>query len=253
MSLGIYTGITTTQSWDDGISKDPRYKANYTVKFAPVGLNFGMDYEGFGFVVSPGIFNMGQDFFVVNTFGGQNGLRKNEFTYLNIPFAFKLPIMKLSFFRVSAMAAFGGAYLLSGRESISHGEARLKFPTEVYPILPDDYTIEYDGVITPVINDLTMISKEDLHWRASLDFRVNYGLNDPRNDEYLIRLNDFQTLYDLPGTRKDTFAQLSIGIARYIDLDKGEQDRRKRIKNEPRHQVPMKYPSKRNRSSKPRG
>src|SRR5262245_56975762 len=72
MSLGVYTGITSTFTLDDGISNDPRYDAAYEVKFAPIGMNFGMDYEGFGFVVSPGIINVGQNFYVVNTSGGHD-------------------------------------------------------------------------------------------------------------------------------------------------------------------------------------
>ncbi|HMG91983.1 MAG TPA: hypothetical protein VK589_18130, partial [Chryseolinea sp.] len=76
MSLGVFTGLTSTFTLDDGISNDPRYGAAYGVKFAPIGMNFGMDYEGFGFVLSPGIINVGQNFYVVNTNGGKDGKRE---------------------------------------------------------------------------------------------------------------------------------------------------------------------------------
>jgi len=74
MSLGVFTGTSVAFSNDQGINNDPRYKGRYELKFAPIGVNFGMDYERFGFMVSPGLINIGQNFYVVNTVGGQDGV-----------------------------------------------------------------------------------------------------------------------------------------------------------------------------------
>ena len=68
------------------------------------------------------------------------------------------------------------------------------------------------------------------NWRVTFDLRVNYGLFDPRTDAYISKLNAHQTLYDMPGQRHDVFAQLSVGIARYIEFDKNDQDRKKKLK-----------------------
>jgi hypothetical protein len=54
----------------------------------------------------------------------------------------------------------------------------------------------------------------------SLDFRMNYGIFDPRTDDYLQRVNNYQTLYDIPGKRRDMFALINISVSRYIELKK---------------------------------
>jgi len=272
VSLGVYTGITSSYTIDEGINQDPRYKANYEVKFAPIGINFGMDYEGFGFVVSPGIINIGQNFFVVNTSGGQDGERKINLQYLNVPVAFKVHIINLSFFKVSGLASISAAYLVDGKEEVSHNETKLKFPEEVYPILPPDYIVQYDGVAVPEVNGYIISEKNDFkslqvfaaagfrsdwdvsnHWRVSVDFRVNYGIYEPRTNAYLMKLNAYQTLYDIPGKRSDMFAQLSIGISRYIDFEKSDQERKKKLKGSSKKYKPTRYPYPKPKTNKPKG
>ena len=272
MSLGVYTGITSTFTLDDGIEKDPRYKGSYELKFAPIGVNFGMDYEGFGFMVSPGITNIGQNFYVVNTSGGQDGKRKIDLKYLNIPAAFKVHIIRLSFFKISGLVSISAAYLLEGSETISHTDTKLKFPSEVYPILPPDYIVEYDGVAVPEVNDYVISEKKDFkslqifaaagfrsdwdvsnHWRVSVDFRMNYGLYEPRTDEYMTKLNANQTLYDIPGDRRDMFAQLTVGISRYLDFEKSDQERKKKLKGSSKKHKLTRYPYPKPRTKKPKG
>jgi hypothetical protein len=65
------------------------------------------------------------------------------------------------------------------------------------------------------------------HWRLSFDFRVNYGLTDSRSSDYISHVNKYETLYDTPGRRNEMFAQLSLGIARYMDWDKDDRARQK--------------------------
>src|SRR5690349_11640547 len=83
LSLGLFTGFTSTFSVDQGTNADSRYQEKYDLKFAPLGLNYGVDYEGFGFVVSPGFIQVGQNLYVVNTSGGQDGQRKIKQHYFN--------------------------------------------------------------------------------------------------------------------------------------------------------------------------
>lgn len=239
LSLGIGTGITSSYTWDDGISKDARYKDRYDVKFAPISLNYGLDFEGYGFFINPGIVNIGQNFYVTNTVGGQQGFRKISLRYINLPVAFKLHIIDLAFFKLSLTAGGSFAYLMNGKETVSHDEMKLTFPTQVYPILPSDYTIVYDGVVSPEVSKYTIAEKKDFKsyqvfallgfrsdweisddWMMSLDFRMNYGIFDPRTDEYLQRVNAYQTLYDIPGKRRDMFALINVSVSRYIELKK---------------------------------
>lgn len=239
LSLGIGTGITSSYTWDDGISKDPRYKDRYDIKFAPISLNYGLDFEGYGFFINPGIVNIGQNFYVTNTVGGQQGLRKISLSYINMPVAFKLHIIDLAFFKLSLTAGGSFAYLMKGKETVSHEEMKLAFPAQVYPILPSDYTIVYDGVVSPEVTKYTIADKKDFKsyqvfallgfrsdweisddWMMSLDFRMNYGIFDPRTDAYQQRVNAYQTLYDIPGKRRDMFALINVSVSRYIELKK---------------------------------
>ncbi|HEY9007959.1 outer membrane beta-barrel protein [Ohtaekwangia sp.] len=274
LSFGVATGATTNFTLDEGISKDPRYRNKYDIKFAPVSIHYGVDYEGYGFTIDPGLVHVGQNFYVSNTSGGQQGVRKVNLHYANIPVAFKLHAIDIAFFRVSLVAGGSFAYLLSGSETVSHSQTRLTFPSQVYPILPSSYTVVYDGVESPEVSNYTMLSKQDFksyqafamlgfrsdwqvndEWMVSLDFRMNYGIFEPRTNSYLEKLNNYQTLYDLPGRRRDMFVQLNIGISRYLEFEKKEKAPRVQKARSPKKSSTKtkKYPYRAPRTSKPRG
>jgi hypothetical protein len=241
VSLGVFTGITAPYTWDEGIYDDARYQARYEVKFSPIGLAYGVDYEGYGFVVTPSMIRIGQNFNMINTVGGDEGKRKITMQYLQVPVALKVHVIDLSFFKVSLIAGVGIGYLLDGKETVSHHNAKYRFPAAVYPILPQSYTVEYDGVLAPEVKDLKMLEKKDFNslqffgglgfrsdwdvteaWRVSFDVRANYSVMETRTDAYLQRAESSQTLYDIAGKRREIFASLNIGIARYIEIDKGK-------------------------------
>jgi hypothetical protein len=247
ISLGIFTGGTSSYIWDEGISRDPRYETRYDIKLAPFGIAYGVDYEGFGFILTPGLINIGQKYNVINTVGGSEGIRSGTLRYFNLPAAFKLHIIDLSFFKVSFVVGGSVAFLLDAKETISHNSSKLRFPPVVYPVLPADYEVEYDGVVSPKVDKYMMLHRSDFNslqiygsmgfrsdwdidenWRVSFDFRANYGFLEPRSDSYLQRLNANQTLYDVPGKRRDIVANLNVGIARYIDVDKKGSDQKKK-------------------------
>lgn len=268
MSVGLYSGVILPYTIDTGIDKDPRYKEKFQLKYAPVGFSYGMDYEGFGFLIHPGFFSVGQSYYVVNTSGGHNGLREIDLNYVNVPVSFKVHIINLSFFKVSGVASFGGAFLVKGEERIRHTDTKLTFPPQVYPILPAEYVVEYDGVLVPNVEKYVISSEEEFkpfqifvggglrsdwdvsnHWRVSFDFRLNYGLLDPREDKYINRLKANKTLYDLPGKRNDMFAQFSVGISRYIEFDKHDRERGRKLQGKSGKyspQVPKKKPKPKN-------
>jgi hypothetical protein len=258
VSLGIFTGLTSTYTWDEGINVDPRYKVRYNLKFSPIGFNYGVDYEGFGFVVSPGLFQTGQDFYMVNTVGGHEGTRKIDVSYLNVPVALKFHLIDLDFLKTSFIIGTGPAFLVNGKEKISHTAAKYYFPPAVYPNLPDEYIVEYDGVLAPEAN-LEILNKNDFksfqlfaliglrsdwyfseNWKLSFDFRANYTIFDSRSDNYLQRLNDYQTLYDIPGKRRDIVGSFTVGISRYIEIDLTEKTRKVHIKSNTKRYIPPK-------------
>lgn len=263
ISLGIFTGITSPYTFDAGINRDSRYQQRYQVKLAPIGLSYGVDYQGFGFVVTPSLINIGQDMNIVNTVGGYEGTRKINLRYLQLPIGFKFHLIDLAFFKVSLIAGMGAGYLLKGSETITHNYAKYRFPNEVLPILPPDYVIEYDGVIAPQITSQEIVRKKDFNsfqlfgsigfrsdwdfkknWRIAFDLRANYCINEPRNNSHLVRIAENQTLYELEGQRRELFAYLNIGIARYIEVDKQKQNRTKSFgKFKPK--APISAPAKR--------
>jgi hypothetical protein len=272
ISLGVFSGITSTYTWDEGILADPRYKARYDVKLAPIGINYGVDYEGFGFVISPGLFTIGQNYHVINTVGGHEGTRRINLQYVNLPLALKFHLIDLSFLKVSFIGGASAAYLVSGKETIEHNNAKFKFPAAVYPILPSDYLIEYDGVIAPSVEKGTMLSTKDFNaiqffgfvgfrsdwyvsetFKVSFDARANYGISESRSNSYMEKLNAYQTLYDIPGKRRDISMIITIGISRYIEVEKKEKERKQRAKGSTKKNTPKKYPWPGPRKSKPKG
>lgn len=266
ISLGVFSGITAPYTWDEGINADSRYQARYEVKFAPLGVAYGIDYEGFGFVLTPSLIRVGQNFHILNTVGGQEGIRKIDMEYLQVPFAMKLHVIDLSFFKVSLVGGVGVGYLLKGSETITHNYAKYRFPPEVYPILPPDYTIEYDGVVAPKIGNLETVTTANFNkfqifgmagfrsdwdvsdsWRVSFDLRANYGFNETRNSSYISSMAANQTLYDMNGKRREMFAYLNIGIARYIEVDKEKEAKTKSQKRFVPKKAAKVIPSKKKR------
>ena len=259
VSLGVHAGLTSTYTWDEGIYADPRYKNRYDLKFVPVGFNYGVDYEGFGFVISPCLLMTGQNFYLVNTVGGHEGTRKIDLQYLSVPIALKFHVIDLDFLKTSFVAGAGPAYLVRGSDRITHDRAKLYFPPAVYPSLPDSYVIEYDGVQSPEVQKLEILTKKDFdplqifafmgirsdwyfsdNWKASFDFRANYTIFDNRTDEYLQRAEAYETIYDMPGKRRDITGVFTLGVSRYIEIEMSEKKRKVHIKSNTKKYVPPK-------------
>lgn len=258
IGVGVYSGFTIPYTWDSGVDKDPRYNSHYSLKGAPIGIAFMKDLDGFGFVISPGVYSIGQNYNVVNNEGGHDGRRDITMRYAMLPVAFKLHIIELDFFRVSALASVTGAYLYDMEDHLSHSATKLIFPTQTYPFLPDGYSIEYDGVAAPAVDmnvsEIKDYNKFNLfagiglrsdwdvsnHWRVSIDLRMNFGVSESRNDDYMDRINAYESIYDIPGNRREMFAAMTFGIGRFLDFDVGDKKRAKNLKGTRRVYVPQK-------------
>ena len=271
VSLGVYTGVGGSFTSDKGIENDPRYEGRFETKLVPIGLNLGLDYEGFGIMVSPGIVNVGQNFYVVNTQGGQDGLREIDLRYLSVPVSFKVNLVRFYAFRLSAVASIAPSFLMDGREELSHRPTKLIFPEEVYPMLPSTYQVEYDGVLAPEVHNYVISQKKDFrpvqlfagagfrtdwdpsnHWRISVDLKLNYGVFDPRSGPYKENLESTVGLYEVATERRDIFAQFTVGISRYIEFDKSEKERSRKIKGSSKRFKTTQYPGQRVRVGKPK-
>lgn len=238
LSGGVFTGFTLPLTFDQGINKDSRFQGRYDVKWAPIGFNFDIDLEGYSLMTNPSVATFGQNFYILNTVGGQVGIRRINLTSVQIPVGVKLHLIDLSFFRVSFVGSLAAGFLLKGSETITHRESKLLFPTAVLPSLPPDYVAEYDGVIVPSMKGKEIAGKDSFnqvqlfiatgvrgdwdiadHMRLSLDLRFNYGVLDPRNSSYLQKIRSNQSIYDIKGWRRDVFVSFTLGVARINELD----------------------------------
>ena len=279
-SLGVFTGITVPYTFDSGINKDSRYRIKYDIKFAPFGVHYGVDYDGYGVMIDPSITRIGQHFNVINHQGGQVGERQIDLTYFHLPAGVKLHIIDLSFFRVSFIASLGVGFLIDGNESVTHRDSKLIFPSEVYPELTenplyDGYVIEYDGVLSPLVSTSSpqskLLGKADFQsfqlfgglgfrsdwdvsetWRVSFDLRGNIGALEPRKSDHLDKIKAHKAVYEIDGNRRDLFLSLNLGIARTIEITPQEQDRKLRKRKDSKPHKSSKYPWQKPRNKKPK-
>lgn len=281
-SLGLFTGIAIPYTWDGGINSDPRYRDRFDIKFSPIGVHYGVDKEGHGFMLDPSIIHIGQNYNVIKNTGGEMGLRRLDLTYIQVPISVKLHIIDMSFFKVSFVGGVSAGFLLKGEESIRHTDGKLIFPSEMTGerdspqaqefeamYAPFVEYVDYDGVkmydVNAKIYDTDDFQKFQIfgslgfrsdwdfseNWRASFDLRGNIGILEPRTSDRIDRIKNYEALYDIYGGRRDLFLSLTFGIARTVTIEHKEKAKlRKHGENKPRR--PAKYPWPKPRSKKPK-
>lgn len=244
-SYGVFMGLNFPFTIDQGLQKDTRYFGRFTLRATPVGVSYGYDKVGHGFVVTPALVKIGQKYVIQNTQGGEVGERDIQMDYLTVPVALKLHLNDLSFFRLSVVASVNFDYLLSGKEVINHDAAKVRYPPGV--IIPTDpgYTVVYDGVFVPEVKDQVYVSKDKFKpfqisagvgfrsdfdfsedWSMNFDGRAMFGLFDPRKPEYINDLKAGTTAKpgpDLYGQRRDVYLCLTIGVSRIIQIKQKHQ------------------------------
>lgn len=238
-SFGFFAGFNVPITFDEGLTNDPRFVGKVTFRATPIGLNYGYDHVGFGFVISPNFTQIGQKFLVKNTVGGDVGSRDIKMSYFSVPVALKLHLNDLSFFRLSAVAGLNFNYLINGSETISYAASKLDFPSSVRIPNEPGYTKVFDGVIVPDVNDLEYVSKDkynpfqlfaaiglrsdfDLNddWSLNFDGRANFGLLDPRKKDYIDQLKQTSDAPDLYGARHEVYLTVEVGFSHIIQIKK---------------------------------
>ncbi|MEK6783708.1 MAG: outer membrane beta-barrel protein [Bacteroidota bacterium] len=243
-SFGISAGFNAPFTIDQGLKKDPRFFGELTVRSTPIGFNYGMDFVGYGFLISPSYLKIGQKFVIHNTAGGHDGKRDVTMNYFSVPVALKLHVNDISFFRLSLIAALNFNYLLEGKETMSHIATKLKYPPNVSIPTDPGYVVSYDGVFVPEINNQIYVSKDkfspiqlfagvgfradfDLNdnWSLNFDNRANFGIFDPRKSDYVQQLktpngppdlNGNPGAPDLYGIRREVYLSVSVGFSRIV-------------------------------------
>ena len=260
-SYGLFMGMNFPFTIDQGLAKDPRYFAKFTLRATPVGFSYGYDKVGHGFVVTPALTKIGQKYIIKNTQGGEVGVRDIQMDYLSVPVALKLHLNDLAFFRLSVVASLNFDYLMNGKEVITHESSKQRYPSGV--IIPTDpgYTVVYDGVFVPEVTKQEYVSKDQFKafqlsagvgfrsdfdfnedWSMNFDGRAMFGIFDPRTPEYIAQLKKGSSsapASDLYGQRRDVYLYATIGISRIFQIKQ-------------HHKPPKRVGVTTNRSRKPR-
>ena len=243
-SYGFYAGINVPVTIDQGLANDPRYISKFSIRGTPVGLYYAYDRPGLGFFVAPGYLTVGQTYIITNTTGGHVGTRDINMDYLSVPVGLKFHLNSMAFFRFSLVAALDFCFLVNGQETITHTASKLRYPEGVSVPTDPGYSVVYDGVFVPDVKNLVHVEKENFNafqifggiglrfdldlnekWSVMADGRANFGLLEPRKQEYVDLLQnpsgapDFKGnpgAPDLYGSRRDVFLSGTLGVARII-------------------------------------
>jgi hypothetical protein len=234
-SFGVFGGFNFPFTIDQGLQKDPRFYGRFTIRESPFGINYGYDNVGFGFVLTPSMIKVGQQFTIRNTVGGEIGKRDVQMSYVSLPVALKIHLNDLAFFRLSLVAAVNFDYLLKGQEVFTHFAGKVKYPASVRVPAEPGYEQVYDGVFIPEVSNLVYVSKENFrpfqlsaglglrsdfdlndHWSINFDGRANFGVFDPRKPSYTDQLRNGVDVPDLPGQRREVYLSVAIGFAHII-------------------------------------
>jgi hypothetical protein len=222
------------------------------MRATPIGFSYGYDKVGHGFVITPSLVKVGQKYAIRNSQGGEVGMRDINMDYLSVPFALKLHLNDLSFFRLSAVAAFNIDYLLAGRETITHEAAKLRYPPGVAIPTDPGYSVVYDGVFVPETHKQVYVSKDKYkpltasagigfrsdfdfseNWSMNFDGRAVFGIFDPRKQSYINELKagtQSDPGPDLYGQRREVYLYLAVGISRIFQI---KQEHKPKISSRP--------------------
>jgi len=236
-SFGVFGGFNIPFTIDQGLKKDLRYYGKFTIRGTPFGFTYGYDKVGYGFVVTPQFLQIGQKFTIKNTTGGEVGTRDVKMNFVSIPMALKIHINDMAFFRLSMVAALNLQYLIKGQETVTHSASKLRYPNNVHIPTDPGYTKVYDGVFVPDVNKQVYVDNDkfkplqlfaavglrsdfDLSddWSINFDGRANFGIFDPRKNDYITQLKQPADAPDVYGQRRDVYLSGSIGISRIIQI-----------------------------------
>jgi hypothetical protein len=257
-SFGVFGGFNIPFTIDQGLRNDPRFYGKFTFRGTPVGISYGYDKVGYGYLISPEYVQIGQKFTIVNYLGGNVGTRDVQMNYLSLPIALKLHLNDIAFFRLSIVAALNFSYLLKGQETITinavSSARKLTYPVGVSVPKDPDYQVTYDGVYVPNQNNNVYVSGDkfakfqlfagvgfhsdfDINddWSITFDGRANFGIFDPRTSSYidalknpsgppgvdptgLPKLDTKPGAPDLYGQRRDIYLAATFGVSRIIQI-----------------------------------
>jgi hypothetical protein len=238
--LGATSAFNSTFVLDKGLSDDPRYNAEMTYKWSPVGIAFGTDFSnGFGLQLESILSRQGQIYQIVDIAQQQIGERKIDLEYIHLPLL--LNLMGNSNSRTSFNFMFGPqlSILTQGQEIYQqYKQGTLKLPEGGQ--IPQGATDNGNGTYTAPPSTTVLASTDasaavkkfketDLQLAVgfglnidigsylylSTNVRGNYGFTDMRNEDLInsIKQNSANdVLKDLFGRRANMLVGVQIGL-----------------------------------------
>jgi hypothetical protein len=281
-SFGVFGGFNIPFTIDQGLKSDPRFYGKFTLRGTPIGISYGYDKIGYGYLISPEYVQIGQQFTIVNYLGGTVGTRDIQMNYLSLPIALKLHLNDIAFFRLSVVAALNFSYLLQGQETLTinaiSSARKLTYPVGVSVPNDPNYQVSYDGVYVPNLDNDIYVSTDkyakfqlfagvgfhsdfDINddWSITFDGRANFGIFDPRSSGYIgelknpsgppgvdpsgqPKLDTKPGAPDLYGQRRDIYLAATFGISRIIQIKEKFKGKRTSPKKSGGRQIKTRKP-----------
>jgi hypothetical protein len=238
--LGATTAFNSTFVLDQGLSKDPRYTAQMTYNWAPIGMAFGADFNrGFGLQLESFLSNQGQIYDILDVAKQKIGERRIDLQYINLPLM--LNFMSNSSSRTSFNFMLGPqlSLLTQGQEiyeqykagtlrlpeggqlpagATDNGNGTYNFPAGTTVLASSDAASaikQFKDKELQIAANLGLNIDIGSHMYLSTNIRGSYSFTDMRNEDLInsIQKNSADdVLKDLFGRRANMLVGAQIGL-----------------------------------------
>lgn len=238
--LGATTAYNSTFVLDEGLAKDPRYSAQMTYNWAPVGMAFGADFNrGFGLQLESILSNQGQIYEIIDVAKQKIGERRIDLQYINLPLM--LNFLSNSSSRTSFNFMLGPqiSLLTKGQEiydqykagtlqtpengqipagATDNGNGTYNYPAGTTVLASNDAASaikQFRDKELQIAASLGLNIDIGSHLYLSTNIRGNYSFTDMRNEDLInsIRQNSVNdVLKDLFGRRANMLVGAQIGL-----------------------------------------
>ena len=230
--IGLTTAMNSTFVLDKGLHSDPRYDAQATYKWAPVGFSVGLDItKGFGLQLESIQAAQGQVYQMIDIYHSVVGEHKFDLQYLQFPLLMRFMGGGVKPARFNFQIGPQLSILQKGVESMQYAASTQQIPDGAE--IPDGAVLNDDGTYSvPEMQSTVLMSKNaqdelqrfkdkelQLAFGFGMDFdmmkyfylstnvRANYSFTDMRNSDLLDLIRN-----DNLGSLLDNRANLLVGV-----------------------------------------
>ena len=235
--VGVTTSYNATFVLDKGLSEDPRYNSTLTYKWAPAGLNVGIDFsKTFGLSIESILAKQGQVYEVIDVADKVVGERKIDLSYIHLPFLMRFMSGGNSPARANFSLGPQLSLLTDASEVMQYRGSTQTFPEDVtLPTGATNVVRNADGTTTatvPAQSFAEVLSKKNNDFRnkeiqivaalgldidlsrhlyLSAQMRGNYSLTDMRNGDVIDSIKSGNGS-DLFGQRTNLLVGVQLGL-----------------------------------------